>query len=171
LGPSGWGTAHGHPSLREARDVALANCREHANQCVVIAENDAIVRGEDPFPDPADQPGFVASMVNWSAQTVLLFALSGLLVLVLGTIVSARYPLYLFDTVFSDVLKIQMNYTVYPFGAAYFFCMLPVFIRTVRGDVSGPLIWIVFPALILPFVISVGYLKERGVLFKRFELD
>ena len=171
LGRSGWGTAHGQPSLREARDVALANCREHANQCVVIAENDAIVRREDPFPDPADRPTFVASMASWSARTVLLLALSGLLVLVLGTVVAARYPLYLFDTVFSDVLKIRMNYTISPFGAAYFFCMLPVFVRTVRRDVSTPLTWIVFSPLILPFLISVGYLYERGVLFERFELD
>ena len=158
LGRSGWGTAHGQPSLREARDVALANCREHANQCVVIAENDAIVRREDPFLNPADRPTFVASMASWSARTVLLLALSGLLVLVL-------------DTVFSDVLKIRMNYTISPFGAAYFFCMLPVFVRTVRRDVSTPLTWIVFSALILPFLISVGYLYGRGALFERFELD
>jgi hypothetical protein len=171
LGRSGWGTAYGQPSLREARDIALANCREHANQCVVIAENDAIVRREDPFPDPADRPTFVASMASWSARTVLLLALSGLLVLVLGTVVAARYPLYLFDTVLSDVLKIRMNYTISPFGAAYFFCMLPVFVRTVRRDISTPLVWIVFSALILPFLISVGYLYERGVLFERFELD
>ena len=139
LGRSGWSTAHGQPSLREARTVALVNCREHANQCVVIAENDATVRREDPFPDSVDQPAFVASVVNWSAQAVLLLVLSGLLVLVLGTIVATRYPLYLFDTGLSDILKIRMNYTVYPFSAAYFFYMLPVFVRTVQRDVSAPL--------------------------------
>jgi len=150
LGRSGWGTAHGQPSLREARDIALANCREHANQCVVIAENDTVVQRADPFPEPPDQPSFLASIAGWSLRTVFLLAWSGLLVLILGTVVAARYPLYLFDTGLSDVLKIRMNYTILPFGALYFFCMLPTFFRAAQRDFSTPFTWVVFAAPALP---------------------
>ncbi|WP_103030114.1 hypothetical protein [Salinibacter altiplanensis] len=171
LGPGGWGTAHGQPSLQTARDIALANCREHVDQCVVIAENETIVRRKAPFPDPVARPTLVAPMDAWSAETALLLALSGLLVLVLGTVVAAQFPLYLFDTGLSDVLKIRMNYTLFPFGALYFFCMLPTFFRAAQRDFSTPFTWALFAAPMLPYLLVVWYLYERGALFERFELD
>jgi hypothetical protein len=171
LGRSGWGSAHGQPSLQEARDAALSNCREFADQCVVIAENDEIVRPEDPFPAASERPSALESTTKWSEGTILLLAMVGLIVLVGGTVVAERYPLYLFSTGLSDVLKIRMNYAIVPVSFVYFLCMFPVFFRVAQWDFSNPLAWVVFSAPILPGMLSVLYLRRRGKLSDRFEVD
>ncbi len=171
LGRGGWGTAHGHTSLQAARDAALANCHTYSDHCVVIAENSTVVQRNNPFPEPTDRPSILVSIAGWSSRTVVLLALSGLLLLGLGTVVAEQYPLYLFDMGFSDVLRIRMNHTIYPFGAIYFFCMLPTFLRAAEGGFSNPLTWIAFAAPILPYLVSVWYLYARGAAFERFELD
>lgn len=166
-----WGTAYGHKSLQKAREAALSNCRAYADRCVVISENDEIVRSENPFPDPTDRDPFLSFMEGLSDRTVVLFALIGIVLLVTGTFLAERYPLYLFDTGVSDALRIRMNYTFYPFSIVYFFCMFPVFARTVQGDFSNPLTWLSFSWPILLCMFSVLYLNWKGKLYEHFELS
>jgi len=171
LGRGGWGSAHGQPSLQNARATALSNCREFAEQCVVIAKNDEIVRPEDPFPDASDRSSAPESATKWSGRTALLLAKVGLAVLVGGTVVAERYPLYLFSTGLSDTLRIRLNYAVVLVGFVYFLCMMPVSSRVAQWDFSTLLAWIVFSAPILPVVLSVLYLQWCGQLTDRFEVN
>ncbi|WP_263789364.1 hypothetical protein [Salinibacter sp.] len=171
LGRNGWGTAHERSSLRAARDAALAYCHEHADRCVVIAENDEIVRPEDPFPDASGPSSASEPATRWSGSTVGLLAVVGLVVLVGGTVVAERYPLYLFSTGLSDVLRIRTNYAIVPVVFLYFLCMMPVFSRMAQWDFSTPLAWIGFSAPLLPGMLSVLYLRWRGRLSDRFNVN
>ncbi len=171
LGRDGWGTAYGHSSLQAARDAALAHCHEHADRCVVIAENDAVVRPEDPFPDASDRSSASETTTKWFGGTVFLLAMVGLAVLVGGTVVAEWYPLYLFSTGLSDALRIRLNYAVVLISFVYFLCMMPVFSRVAQWDFSNPLVWVVFSAPILPVVLSVLYLRWRGRLSDRFDVN
>lgn len=170
LGRTGWGTAYGHSSLQTAREAALSNCRTYADQCVVIAEDDEIVRSENPFPEPSDQDPFLAYVEAFSPRATLFLALAALALLVAGTRLAEKYPLYLFDTGLSDALRLRLNYTIVPFGFLYFTLMLPTFFRLGDGDFSNPLTWIVFASPILPYVVSILYLRQKNKLSDRFEL-
>lgn len=165
-----WGSAYGHDSLAAAREAALANCRGYASACVIIAEDGAIVRAEYPFPPSTEENPFLTELKHLSSGTVFLLTLGALLLLLVGTIVAERHPLFLFETWLSDIWKLRMNYTLMPFGFAYFLLMLPLFFRLGQRDFTNPLTWLVFAAPILPYVASVLYLRKKEKLSDRFEL-
>ncbi len=171
LGRNGaWGTAYGRSSLQAAREAALANCRAYADQCVVIAENDEIVRPEPPFPAPSTQNAVRASPEGFSDRTVFFMTLAALGILGVGTFVSEKYPLYLFETFLSDVFSLRMNYALILFGFFYFLLMMPLFGRLAERNFSNLLNWIVFALPILLYGLSVLYLYRKGKLSDRFEL-
>lgn len=165
-----WGTAYGHDSLDAARAAALSNCRAYADTCVVIAENETVVHPTPPFAHPPQETGLLERLLHPSRQTTFFLALAALAVLVLGTVIAERFPLYLFDTGVSDVLHLRLNYTVVPFGAVYFTLMLPLFARLAERDFSHPVTWILFAGPILLYVLSVLYLYRKDKLGDRFEL-
>lgn len=171
LSPRGaWGSAYGHESLQKAREVALSNCGDFSDSCVIIAENDEIVTAENPFPESTERPSVVTFVEAFSPRTTVLLAVVALALLVIGTVLSEKYPLYLFDTWLSDIWKLRMNYTILPFGFLYFLLMLPTFSRFAERDFSNPLTWVVFAAPIFPYVVSILYLRQKNKLSDRFEV-
>lgn len=172
LGRTGaWGAAYGHRSLTQARNAARSNCETYGDGCVVIAEDEEVVWEENPFPTSSDEIPFLAPTQRPRAQTVLLLSLAALGLLLLGTIAAERYPLFLFDTWLSDIWKLRMNDTLLPFGFLYFVLMLPLFSRLRQRDFTNPLTWFVFGAPILPYVVSVLYLRQKRKLSEQFELE
>lgn len=166
----GWGSAYGHESLAAARKAAIENCRGYASACVIIAEDGAIVRAEHPFPPSTEENPFLTTLKHLSSGTVFLLTLGALLLLLVGTIVAERHPLFLFETWLSDIWRLRLNYTLLPFGFAYFLLVLPLFYRLAQRDFTNPITWVVFGAPILPYLLSVLYLRQKGKLGNQFEL-
>lgn len=172
LGRTGaWGSAYGHQSVTNARKAARSNCETYGDPCVIIAEDEVVVRRENPFPASNDENPFLAPLRRLPGQTVALLSLAALGLLLFGTIAAERYPLFLFDTWLSDIWKLRMNYTLLPFGFLYFTLMLPLFFRLGQRDFTNPITWVVFAAPILPYLGSVLYLRQKGKLSERFELE
>jgi len=165
-----WASTHGRQSLQSAREDALSNCRAYSDSCVVIAENDKVVRSENPFPASSDENPFLAPFQDLSNRTVFLLTVAGVVLLVIGTIIAKRVPLYLFEMILSDVLRIRVNYMIVPFGFLYFMAMLPLFFRIAERDFSNPLTWIVFSSPLIPYALSIFYLYDENKLTDRFEV-
>lgn len=80
LGESGaWGYEFGHDSVESARTGALANCRAHASDCVVIAVNDRLLVQNNPFSSPESGNG------GWTYYLIPFMVLCGVISYVLLT--------------------------------------------------------------------------------------
>lgn len=172
LGPGGaWGQAYNHENPRQARRAALGYCREHADECIVIAVNDRILAEADPFPGQGREPE-QAWFEGISGETADLLAGLGLFVLVAGTFLAQRYPLMLRGRNMvtpSGTVRLRLNYTWILFAFVYFMALMPTFARTAPAVTGNPATWLYFGAPIIPAVLSVLYLHARGKLGERIE--
>lgn len=171
VGASGsWGMAWGHETMNEARERALAHCREHAERCEILAENDRVVVTEHPFAGshPDDEYVFTAWMESLSLTTVAVLAVIGFFILVVGTELSRHFPWMLRSRRGIGFWgpKVRINHTQVLVMFVYLMLLMPVFFRLAPDpDAAFRLAeWLAFFAPIVPPVLSVLYLHARGAL-------
>lgn len=169
-----WGQSWGYSSASAARKAALVYCREHADECQVIAINERVLLASHPFapePETATEQGDTRRW-PWAQDMtdagVRRFAMLGVLVLFVGTLLAERFPLMkttepLVRHHFNNPPP-RINYTLVLVIFLYLMCLMPLFYRTLPEDARDPGQWLVFMApLILP-ALSALYLQYRGKL-------
>lgn len=181
LGAGGaWGQSLGHADRASARREALAFCREHAPECVVIAVDDRITQAEDPFPAaPVDagtgDPAFMGWPDRIARPTANRMALAGLVLLIAGTMLAERYPVMLAARRYSlpgkTTMRFRMNYTQVAVMFAYFLCVIPLMSHLAPEPPHGVVEWLRFFGPIVPAPLSVLYLNARGKLKQEVESD
>lgn len=172
LGPGGaWGQAYDHENPRKARRAALGYCREHVKECIVIAVNDRILAGDDPFP-AKDREQEQTWFEGVSSETADFLAGLGLILLAAGTLLAQRYPLMFQGRSVatpSGTVQVCVNYTWILFAFVYFMALMPTFARTAPAVTGNPVTWLYFGAPIIPAVLSVLYLHAMGKLSERID--
>ena len=165
-----WGMAYNHETRAAAERAALAYCRQHTDQCVVIAADDELLMNRHPFAGDHTNGGGVSQLpaAPASASELRLPVALGLIVLVLGTMLAERFPLMLRNDAAlpwgSRRVPVKVNYSQVAVIFVYLTCMMPVFRATAPAVTTEPLGWLWFGAPFLPLLASTLWLKARGRL-------
>ncbi|MDZ7826129.1 MAG: hypothetical protein U5R48_09110 [Gammaproteobacteria bacterium] len=171
LGEGGaWGMAYDHETRAAAERAALAYCRQHADQCVVIAADDELLTTRHPFAGGRADGEGVSQLpaAPASASELRLPVALGLVVLLLGTLLAERFPLMLVTDALHPKRRkrqeLRINYSQVAVTFVYLTCMMPVFRATAPAVTTEPLGWLWFGAPFLPLLASTLWLKARGRL-------
>lgn len=127
-----WGQSWRHESQDAARSAALEYCREHADECVIIAVDDRLTAAVNPFPDRTVADEDKTSWPNGvSVVTARWLALAGFWLLLIGTVAAWRWPLMFRSHrgVIFQRQTIRINYTWVLVITGYVLCEMPQLAR------------------------------------------